>query len=483
MIVLNQRLNYYLLAGITFSFMLVSLVNYHIASDSVQDRIEQTSLPLTSDSLYSQINQELNLPIRISSVVSNDIFLQSWLKSDVHDTQLIQRFIRRLNREYNVFLSILDDNTLGYYNQHGLASTFSKNNPEHEWYFKFRESNLDLQIAIGPDVNDNGMLTAFVDNKIYEDNGNYLGLVGIGVRMEAIENRIRSIEQKYRVDVLMLDRYGNRLFSGDNLSHINSINELDYITDNQSMEILTLPSHTLRYESFNKRWFLYSRILDEYDWILLVIKEQGESDNQFLRNMSFSLIFSFTASIIIGFIILKTMIYSHKKLKIEAMTDSLTGLLNRKAFSYAYEYNLKTTVTSSNNKSCLLILDIDHFKNVNDQYGHPVGDDMLVLCSSIIKNELRETDICARWGGEEFIALLQNCSILQGKQIAESIRKKIENMSYTTESGNDISITISIGIIEIRADTKEKAAVKSADVALYKAKQEGRNRVVTGKLN
>ena len=120
------------------------------------------------------------------------------------------------------------------------------------------------------------------------------------------------------------------------------------------------------------------------------------------------------------------------------------------------------------------MFDIDHFKRINDTYGHDIGDDVLVNLSELVKTCIRETDIFARWGGEEFMLLLPHTTMLNASKLAERIRAIIEKNNFPTVG----TITSSFGVTQyVNTDTAE-TFTKRVDRALYKAKETGRNRVI-----
>lgn len=157
---------------------------------------------------------------------------------------------------------------------------------------------------------------------------------------------------------------------------------------------------------------------------------------------------------------------SNKNLSVKAYHDNLTKILNRNGF-------LKR-LSEINNKYTLAIIDIDKFKSINDTYGHDVGDYVLKNLATLISNKIRTTDIFARWGGEEFVLVLDTPDLLQAQNISDNLRKEVENSKFKTVG----KITISIGISEFKTknDTFEDV-FKKADQALYQAKMSGRNRV------
>ena len=164
-----------------------------------------------------------------------------------------------------------------------------------------------------------------------------------------------------------------------------------------------------------------------------------------------------------------------KKLSI---TDSLTGLYNRRYFEEMLVAEMDITKRHGDTNS-LLVIDIDHFKNVNDRYGHMHGDDVIKMISSVMKGRLRETDILCRIGGEEFVAICRRSNKKIAIELAEDLRKAVEGK--VTQSGKDrIKVTISIGIATVTMDNIDTHAdniFKYADIALYHSKDNGRNRV------
>ena len=128
----------------------------------------------------------------------------------------------------------------------------------------------------------------------------------------------------------------------------------------------------------------------------------------------------------------------------------------------------------------MVMIDIDNFKNVNDTYGHKVGDDVIVMLSETLLELSRESDIVCRFGGEEFILLLPQTDINGSAIIAEKIRTEVSKLSVTTQDAEEVYFTISLGIAQASLDEQNlEATIKRSDDALYKAKESGRNRVCT----
>jgi diguanylate cyclase (GGDEF)-like protein len=172
---------------------------------------------------------------------------------------------------------------------------------------------------------------------------------------------------------------------------------------------------------------------------------------------------------------LESMLHSVEAL---ASTDPLTGLFNRRRFADVLKREFAVTKRYRNTLSCLL-LDLDHFKSINDRFGHDAGDQVLKEVARRITGSLREVDLAARYGGEEFVVLLPHTSKTDARIVAERLLKNVRKQEFNF-GGEVLSVTTSIGCAgnsDVASDNAEEL-VKCADVALYEAKNGGRNRVV-----
>jgi two-component system, cell cycle response regulator len=161
-----------------------------------------------------------------------------------------------------------------------------------------------------------------------------------------------------------------------------------------------------------------------------------------------------------------------------AITDPLTGLYNRRYLQLHLNSLIARAVTDDK-PICVLLFDIDHFKGVNDTYGHDVGDEVLKDFSERLRRGVRGIDLVARLGGEEFILVMPETDAGYAAFVAERLRSEVENGTFKAKSGARFPMTVSIGLAEWHgaSDTAD-ALIKRADQALYTAKRAGRNRVV-----
>ncbi|MDL2236347.1 GGDEF domain-containing protein [Christensenellaceae bacterium OttesenSCG-928-K19] len=165
---------------------------------------------------------------------------------------------------------------------------------------------------------------------------------------------------------------------------------------------------------------------------------------------------------------------NEKKLEIMTFTDSLTKIYNRLKFETVLETQLET-VQETKNPFSVLLFDLDNFKRVNDEYGHAVGDRVLQEAARVIKSNIREGDVFARWGGEEFVVLFENTMLEKGVELAERLRRAVES-HYFERAGR---VTISSGITQYADGDTDSAIIKRADDLMYLAKAEGKNIVMS----
>ncbi|MGB0895062.1 MAG: diguanylate cyclase [Parashewanella sp.] len=167
----------------------------------------------------------------------------------------------------------------------------------------------------------------------------------------------------------------------------------------------------------------------------------------------------------------------NQRLEHLSQTDELTQLHNRRHWQHCMEREFER-FNRYQTPSSLVMIDIDHFKKINDQYGHQVGDIVIQRVAHIITQALRDTDCAGRYGGEEFAVVLANTEAQDALSFTERLRKKVEALELNIDN-NIIKVTISLGICDLSANTKESVTwLSNADKALYRAKLNGRNRSI-----
>lgn len=163
-----------------------------------------------------------------------------------------------------------------------------------------------------------------------------------------------------------------------------------------------------------------------------------------------------------------------------ATTDTLTGLMNRRSILTALEHE-QALRERKPHPCAILLVDIDHFKRINDSYGHNMGDWALQAVADVLKAGIRDMDFVARWGGEEFLIILPFADTQTALPVAERLRTGIADLRIPTKD-QEISLTATLGLTELQANEPADAAIQRADAALYKGKHDGRNQIVVSPI-
>lgn len=234
---------------------------------------------------------------------------------------------------------------------------------------------------------------------------------------------------------------------------------------------------------------IYHRALEKAEYIhgfahdkAVSFEQTARVESRFMINNLYWIMGILISLVIASLGYLLQFFYNHnRQLEIDASTDTLTGLLNRQQLS-CIAHNAIERVKRYDGHLAALMVDIDHFKQINDQHGHNAGDEVLKALSQMLLSILRNSDIICRWGGEEFVVLMPEINLEEACHIAERIRKRAEEEAvYAADSR--IGFSVSIGVTSYQGQLTIEELLHEADKALYIAKTEGRNKVIRYQSN
>ena len=459
---------------LTIGFSSTSLVSYFVANNSLDQYIRTNTLPLTSDNIYSEIQRDVLPTIVISSLMAQDTFVRDWILAGEKDPDLIVRYLKSIQDRYKTATAFfISDKTLNYYHSTGLLKQVNSDDINDNWYFRVEQLKDDFEINVDTDASRLKQTNFFVNHKITDYNGDYLGTIGVGLSSETVTEMIEFYQNRYERQVYFMDPAGKITMRGKRYQGANVIHQTEGLGE-ISTQVLANPGGSFTYQRNGQDIFLKTRFVPELNWFLLV-EQVGKPESHIQKTLWVNLSLSFLITIVVLFIANFTLSKYQQRLEIMATKDKLTGIDNRHAFDPAFQQVLKTA--SRNNQALSVVLiDIDHFKKINDNHGHIVGDKVLQIIAGLLKKNLRESDLLCRWGGEEFMMLLPKCELKDAKLLAEKIRLQIENEKMRVE-GKQITITASFGICEYTHNKTQHEVFESVDTALYRAKDLGRNRV------
>jgi diguanylate cyclase (GGDEF)-like protein len=458
---------------LSVGFAVIALVNYYVSKAAIRESIVANELPLTSDNIYSELQKDLIRPVFISSMMASDTFLRDWVVSGEKDVGRMTKYLHEVKGRYHTFTSFfVSDRTATYYHADGVLKTVSQDEPRDKWYYRVRDMAAPYEINLDPDLANRDALTIFINYRVLDYDGKFIGAAGVGLTVDAVNILLNKYQQRYARTIYFVNPQGKVVMAGGTSSLLGvDIRALPGIGA-LAGRILQKEGGSFQYEAEGGSHLLNVRYIPELNWYLFAEKNEdamlGDIRNTLYSNLAL-------ASLVTAIVLLLTSLtISRYQGRLEAMatTDKLTGLANRQAFEILIGQLLREAERVKK-PLAVLLMDIDHFKAFNDTYGHLVGDKVIQHVATVIRTTLRQSDIVCRWGGEEFLAMIKNCSPEQGLQIAENICAAVRHTPFQLD-GEALNITISIGVA---CGFEEERLLVDADAALYAAKDAGRNRV------
>ena len=456
-------------------FLITSLVSYYVANKSLSDEINQNTLPLTSDNIYSEIQRDLLRPIFISSLMANDTFVRDWTLAGEEDPDKIIRYLKEIQKRYSTITAFfVSDRTRNYYHSTGILKQVQESDPADQWYYRVRGLKTPYEVNFDRDTADRNKLIVFINYRVFDFDGNYIGATGVGLGAEDVKQLIEVYQKRYGRRIFFVNREGEVSLHGSAFQGPTNLHERSGLAAHAT-RILTSPSVTLSYEQNGDTVHLNSRLVPEFDWYLLVEQTESAAESRILNTLIINLLICAGITGLVLVLANLTIGGYQKRLEHMATIDKLTGATNRQAFEVIFDYMAKSAKRRTSNTAAILI-DIDLFKQVNDTYGHLAGDAVLQEVANRIRQQIRETDALCRWGGEEFFLLLADCDLQQATQIAENIRQTMKSRLIHYQR-NEINITVSQGVAELLPDEELLHFFGRVDEVMYQAKAAGRDRV------
>lgn len=459
-------------------FLTTSIASYVVSRDTIRQNVVEQALPLTSDNIYSEIQKDILRPVFISSLMASDTFLRDWMLAGEKDSDRIARYLKQVKDKYGTISSFLvSDRTRHYYFGEGLLKTISETEPRDVWYYRVRNMRSEYETNVDIDMANRDTMTIFINHRVLDYDGNFIGATGVGLTLDTVTGMLDRYQSRFHRTIYFVDRDGVIKLAGKAMRDVHgSIMTLPGIAS-VAGRILSggATPQQLEYTRGDATILMSARFIPELDWYLLVEQDISNDVLPVQRMLYINIAISAIVTLLILGMVQIVVRRSHQQMEAIAGTDTLTGLLNRQAF----ELMLRQAILDSERRGsplCAVLFDLDYFKTVNDSHGHLAGDRILQEIAGITKKSVRENDIVARWGGEEFLVLLKDCPLQQAIAIAEKLRTTIAGHEFSLRGG-DILLTASLGVAEHAHGETPADFFMRADRALYQAKEKGRNRI------
>jgi len=450
-------------------FLTTSFVSFYVARDSLEEQISESTLPLTSDNIYSEIQRDLLQPIFISSLMAHDTFFRDWVISGEKDHEQITKYLGEIQSRFDTITSyFISEETRNYYHPTGVIKQISEDDPADDWYFSARDSKQPYEINIDDDTVDRSRLSIFVNYQVRDYNGNVIGITGVGLSVSSVTNLIETYQARYGRTIYFIDTEGHVTLRGSGFGDAHSIQERLGMR-NQATKILT------SYQDDGHTYFVNSRLVPEFGWLLIVEQSDYSSDARLQNTLFINIAISLLITVIVGLVAFLTVRNYQKRLEELASRDKLTGTFNRQVFDMIFDQAVQNAKRQKTPLS-VMCFDVDGFKDINDGYGHPGGDAALREVLTTVRQNVRETDVICRWGGDEFVILFPSTERKEAMTKARNLADQIRNAPV--RFGRDhIPVTISAGITEYRDGEDLDTLMARVDNALYTAKASGRDHI------
>lgn len=456
-------------------FVSSSLISYRSAHDSLAREIEESTLPLTGDNIYSEIQQDLLRPIFISSLMAHDTFLRDWVLAGEQDEASITRYLKEIQARYDTESSFfVSERTRRYYHPSGQLKTVRRDDAQDAWYFRFKSHIEPYEINIDHDTAQPDQLSVFINYKVYDYQGNFIGATGVGLSTAMVRQLIDSYQRRYNREVFFVDRLGRLTLHNSRQGVAGTLHD-DPELGLYATRILTSPSSHFSYTAGHDTVYVNSRLIPEFDWYLIVRERLDPSEDKIFQTLIMNLVGATLITLIVLALTWATIGRFQRRLEEMALTDKLTGLANRQMLDRVLPRQLAQAQRRQEPLSCI-IADLDGFKQINDRFGHPTGDRLLHAVAALLSARVRAADLVCRWGGDEFLFLLPACDHDQAARFAEQLRQSVA--AHRLEYGpQQIGVSLSLGIAELQPGESAEQLIARTDQALLAAKQRGRNQV------
>lgn len=447
----------------------VGLLSQNIIKELTLKDIQNVTR-LTKTNIHAEIKQELIEPLNTSLIMAQNIFAFDFMNDDTVETE--EKFSKYLSKiqDYTGYDSVfwVPHGSLSYYHPGGTDSKVDLDNDSSYWYKERIDAKDDYSIVVNPEQLDNFELTAFIDAIIRGEDGEFLGVTGIGTRLEHLQEILSSQIRDHGVEAYLINDEG--LIQ---VHHNTSI-----VREMTFYELEDIPFKTMDFQK-NERKPLENQVGDKFvivqyipmlDWYLVVSKSTSAL-TQSLNEYSVRIYVAFGIAVIIMMTATTLTIDRYKKQIISLSNiDQLTAISNRTIFDSA----LEDAMSSKKHPFCLALFDLDNLKNINDKYGHERGDYALKTVASIAINHIKNPNIVSRVGGDEFGIIVYQ-PLDESKNILNNFFAEIQNNIELKA----IEATLSIGFTKSMDSDTESTIYKRADEALYLSKNAGKNKVTS----
>ncbi len=291
---------------LVFGFVSVGITAYLVSRNAIRNGIVQQALPLTADNIYSEIQKDLLRPVLISSVMAQDTFLREWILDGERDPTRITRYMKEIKERYGSNTAFLvSEKSHRYYEENGVLKTVSERDPLDKWYFRVREMRAPFESNVDPDEANRNQLTVFINYRVLDYRGNFIGVTGVGLALDQIGSHIDRYQSIFNRRIYFVDRDGVIVLSGKSMKGAHgSIRKMAGI-DSIAGQILNGGDtpRQLQYRNGGSLVLVNSRYIPELNNFLVVEQDEYEDLKSVQRALGYNLLIG---AVLSGLVLLLT---------------------------------------------------------------------------------------------------------------------------------------------------------------------------------
>ncbi|MCY0858771.1 cache domain-containing protein [Cupriavidus sp. D39] len=405
---------------------------YNLSKYIIHNYLSEQMLPLTGDNIYTEIQRDVLKPVLISSLMAQDTFVRDWILDGERDMGSMVKYLAEVKRKYGAFTAyLISDRTRQYYYAGGILKRLKAEDPHDTWYFSARTMQTPYRTEVDSDQANGNMMTIFVNYRVYDYRGEFLGITGIGLALDAMSTMVASYQQRFHRNIYFVTPSGDIVLTGKILSGadrtIRGLYGLRDIAD-KILHGTTTPI-SLEYESNGRTFLINSRFLPELGWYLVVEQDVNEE----LVTAIGALARNLTKTTILALVCLGALLFAVLKVqngwRRHAQGYIQVGEVSSAGLS-AILPNLMREAEDQGSFLSLIHLDIDNSDDESERHNSEADDQIAGKLAKLVRAEIQSNDLLVRWWRREFLILLRNSDLVQAVTVAEKIRQAISSHRF-----------------------------------------------------
>ncbi|MEQ8666659.1 MAG: sensor histidine kinase [Rhodospirillales bacterium] len=274
----SVRVNLVAIIGLILivGFATSSAISYQVSKRSLRDALIGNELPLTSDNIYSEIQRDLLRPVFVAQMMANDTFVRDWLLEGEVDSSRMIRFLREIRDKHGMFTSFLvSDDSRRYYHFSGISQIVSEDDPKDAWYFRVRSMADEHEINVDLNEEQQNALTIFINQKVFDYDGNYIAATGVGIAFEALATVVDRYKENFSRHVYFVDSDGKVMVRSEGASIVEDNIRQDAGATSIADDLLSTSDGSFEYDRNGETMLVSARHIPELDWWIIIEQEEA----------------------------------------------------------------------------------------------------------------------------------------------------------------------------------------------------------------